>query len=225
MALLTKILNPITDALGITDSGAAGRAHEAMQQGQSSANAQLDADLMPTMSALSQVAQGRDLGTNLGLYETAVGDAQAKTGQAGNLALAQKDAGRSGNVRSYLNPMMDEMLARTSQAMQGGAGAALQSSATNKDISGAVANQAGNLWQQAFQNAMSDASTNLGVASNFGQSAAQGANLSTQLLEQQNKPIEDLLTLQNDRAMQRYAANTGMTQADMALQGQKQTIL
>ena len=35
--------------------------------------------------------------------------------------------------------------------------------------------------------------------------------------------MEDMLSLTNDRAMQKYAANTGMTQANMQLQGQRDT--
>jgi hypothetical protein len=81
------------------------------------------------------------------------------------------------------------------------------------------------LWQQAFQNALGDAQNNLNVSQNIGQSGAQTASLAGQQLTAENQPMEDLLTLQNDRAMQRYAANTGMTMSDMALQGQKRTLL
>ena len=146
--------------------------------------------------------------------------AQDKTGLAGDIALQQKDAGSSGNVQKYLNPMMDEMLAGTSQAMQGTAGSALQSSAANRDTSRAVAQQAGNLWNTAFGQALGDAQNNLGVAQNYGKGAMQGA-----VLDQTNKPMEDYLNLKNDLAMQRYAANTGMTQANMQLAGTPNTIL
>ena len=50
-------------------------------------------------------------------------------------------------------------------------------------------------------------------------------NMAGQQLTADNQPVQDLLNLQNDRAMQRYAANTGMTQADMQLAGQKHTLL
>jgi hypothetical protein len=53
----------------------------------------------------------------------------------------------------------------------------------------------------------------------------QGAALAGQELDQVNKPMEDYLNLKNDLAMQRYAANTGMTQANMQLAGTPNTIL
>jgi len=217
-------ISGVTDALGLTDSGAADRAHNAMVEGQKKANSQLDSDLAGSLNALATASQGRDLGTNLDAYDKTMTTAQKNTSKAGDIALGQQNAGIE-NVNDYMNPMMQQMLDRTMQTMQGGAGAALQSSATNKDISTAVANQAGNLWQQAFQNSLTDAQNNLNVATSLGQSAGQSANMAGQRLTADNQPVQDLLNLQNDRAMQRYAANTGMTQADMQLAGQKNTIL
>ena len=222
---LVDFINPITDALAITDSKAGQRASDAMKSGQSGADARLDSDLNNSLGALRRASAGRDFGQNLGDYEGRMGSAFGDTSRAGAIAQDQLNAGDSGNVENYLNPMMDQMLARTNQAMQGNAGASLQSSATNKNISSAVAQQAGNLWQQAFQNALGDAQNNLNVSQNIGQSGAQTASLAGQQLTAENQPMEDLLTLQNDRAMQRYAANTGMTMSDMALQGQKRTLL
>ena len=72
---------------------------------------------------------------------------------------------------------------------------------------------------------MADANNNLNVAKSIGQGGMQEATLAGQTLTANNQPMEDLLSLQNDRAMQRYAANTGMTQADITMQGQKQTLL
>lgn len=221
----TKVINKALDPLNlITDPESAQRAHDAMTEGQTKASGQLDADLAQSIAALSKASEGRDLGTNLDAYSKLMDAAQANTAQAGKIALGQKNAGIE-NVNDYMNPQMKQMLDRTMQTMQGGAGAALQSSATNKNISTAVANQAGNIWQQAFQNSLSDANNNLSVASSLGQSAGQSANMAGQQLDASNQPITDLLNLQNDRAMQRYAANTGMTQADMQLAGQKRTLL
>lgn len=225
MASLTSIINPITDALGITDSQASGRAHKAMTEGQARASQQLDADLASSFDALQKASMGRDFGQNLDQYNDAMSGAVGNTKVAEDISYGQQDAGNAGNVRNYLNPMMDEMLSRTGQVVQGGAGASLQSSATNKDMSNAVAQQAGNLWNQAFSNAMADANNNLNVAKSIGQGGMQEATLAGQALEANNQPMEDLLSLQNDRAMQRYAANTGMTQADITMQGQKQTLL
>jgi hypothetical protein len=222
---LTDIVNPITDTLGLTDSEAGKRASRAMKEGQARGNRQLAEDTSESFQKLSEAMSGRDFGTNLDQYGQTMSDAMGRTSTAGDIALAQKDAGRSENVYDYLNPMMDEMLARTNQTMQGNAGAALQSSATNKDISRAVSSQAGNLWQNAFSNAMADQSGNLNVASNYGKSGAQLGGLAGEQLAAQNQPMEDYLSLKNDLAMQKYAANTGMTMAQMQLEGQPQTIL
>lgn len=219
-----KAVNSVNDALGLTDTEAADRAHEAMEEGQKKADSKLDSDLAGSLNALATAAKGRDLGTNLTAYDKLMAGAQKNTSKAGNIALGQQNAGIK-NVNQHMNPQMQQMLDRTMQTMQGGAGAALQSSATNKDISTAVANQAGNIWQQAFQNSLNDAQNNLNVASSLGQSAGQSANMAGQQLTADNQPVQDLLNLQNDRAMQRYAANTGMTQVDMQLAGQKHTLL
>ena len=218
MASFTNFISPITDFFGLTDSQAGARANKAMHEGQTEANQQLDTDLAGTFDYLQDAMAGRTFDQNLG-------GAQDKTGLAGDIALGQKDAGSSGNVQKYLNPMMDEMLAGTSQAMQGTAGTALQSSAANRDTSRAVAQQAGNLWNTAFNQALGDAQNNLGVAQNYGKGAMQGAAIAGQELDQLNKPMEDYLNLKNDLAMQRYAANTGMTQANMAYTGTPNTIL
>lgn len=221
---LTEFANKALDPLGIlTDPENGQRAYAAMQEGQQQADTQLDSDLRGSLDALTKASQGRDLGSNLDAYGNTMSNAQRQTARAGDIAGKQLNAGQK--VDSYLNPQMQTMLERTMQTMQGGAGSALQSSAANKEISQAVANQAGNLWQQAFNNALSDAQNNLGVATNIGQSAGQSANLAGQQLTADNQPVTDLLNLQNDRAMQRYAANTGMTQANMQLQGQKRTLL
>lgn len=225
MASLTDIVNPITDALGITDSKSGQRAHNAMTQGQQQANQQLDSDLSGAFEALQRASAGRDFGQNLDKYGSQMGIAMGDTARAGAIAGDQLNAGGAANVRNYLNPMMDEMLARTNQAMQGNAGSALQSSATNKEIGSAVSQKAGDLWNTAFSQAMGDAQNNLNTAQTIGQTGSQTASLAGQQLAANNQPFEDLLSLQNDRAMQRYAANTGMTQADMALAGQKNTIL
>jgi hypothetical protein len=225
MASLTDIVNPITDALGITDSQSGKRAHNAMVQGQQQANQQLDSDLSGAFEALQRASAGRDFGQNLGTYDSQMDTAMGDTARAGAIAGDQLHAGGASNVRNYLNPMMDEMLARTNQAMQGNAGSALQSSATNKEIGSAVSQKAGDLWNTAFNQAMGDAQNNLNTAQTIGQTGSQTASLAGQQLAANNQPFEDLLSLQNDRAMQRYAANTGTTQADMTLAGQKNTIL
>ena len=201
------------------------RATAASHAGQQNANTQLDADTAQQFGMLNDAMTGRSLGQNLGAYNTSMDAAQGKTNQAGDLAWQQQNAGSADNVQSYMNPQMEMMLNQTLQKVQGGAGSALQSSAATKAGANAVATKAGDLWQQAFNNAMGDAQNNLNVATNYGQSAAQNANLAGQTLAANNQPAEDYLSLKNDLAMQRYAGNIGLTQTDATNAAKDQSIL
>ena len=201
------------------------RATAAAHAGQDNANAQLDADTAQQFGMLSDAMAGRSLGQNLDAYNTSMDAAQGKTNQAGDLAWQQQNAGSADNVQKHLNPQMDMILSNTMQKMQGGAGSALQSSAATKATANTVAQKAGDLWQQAYNNAMGDAQNNLNVATNYGQSAAQNANLAGQTLAANNQPAEDYLSLKNDVAMQRYAGNIGLTQMDAANAAKDQSIL
>lgn len=201
------------------------RATAAAHAGQQNANAQLDADTAQQFGMLSDAMAGRSMGQNLDAYNTSMDAAQGKTNQAGDLAWQQQNAGSADNVQKHLNPQMDMILSNTMQKMQGGAGSALQSSAATKATANTVAQKAGDLWQQAYNNAMGDAQNNLNVATNYGQSAAQNANLAGQTLAANNQPAEDYLSLKNDVAMQRYAGNIGLTQMDAANAAKDQSLL
>lgn len=217
-------LGQLGGALGITDPDKGKRSIDAMTSGQENANKQLDADTAAQFGMLEQAGVGRSLGQNLDAYDTSMGTAQDMTQRAGNIALGQQDAGSASDVFGNLNPMMDEMLSRTKQQMQGTAGDALQSSATSRGTAQAVAGKAGDLWQQAFQNTMNRAQNNLNVASNYGQAAGQTANLAGNQLNADNAPMEDWLNLKNDIAMQRYAGNVGLTEAQGAAAGADQSL-
>lgn len=213
------LLGQLGGMLGITDPDKGKRSMGAMASGQEDANRQLDADTAAQLGMLEQAGVGRSLGQNLDAYDTSMGTAQDMTQRAGGIALGQENAGSASDVFGNLNPMMDEMLSRTKQQMQGTAGDALQSSATSRGTAQAVAGKAGDLWQQAFQNTMDRAQNNLNVASNYGQAAGQTANLAGTQLNADNAPMEDWLNLKNDVAMQRYAGNVGLTEAQGAAAG------
>lgn len=219
------LLGQLGGMLGITDPDKGKRSMGAMASGQEDANQQLDADTAAQLGMLEQAGVGRSLGQNLDAYDTSMGTAQDMTQRAGGIALGQEDAGSTSDVFGNLNPMMDEMLSRTKQQMQGTAGDALQSSATSRGTAQAVAGKAGDLWQQAFQNTMNRAQNNLNVASNYGQAAGQTANLAGTQLNADNAPMEDWLNLKNDVAMQRYAGNVGLTEAQGAAAGADKSLL
>ena len=72
---------------------------------------------------------------------------------------------------------------------------------------------------------MNRAQNNLNVASNYGQAAGQTANLAGTQLNADNAPMEDWLNLKNDVAMQRYAGNVGLTEAQGAAAGADKSLL
>ena len=215
----------VTDMIGLTDSEAPDRAQQAAEEGMSSANAQLDADLQPGMGALDTAQYGRSLGHNLDVYGQQMQGAMDQTRQAGDLSLDEMDAGNAGNVRSYMNPMMDEVLAKTNQAVQGNAGSALQSSATARNTADAVSGKAADFWNTAYDQAMKNSQNNQQAISNFGRSAAQAGTLAQQNLDAQNQPALDWINLNNDRAMTRYGGNVGLAQSATEAAGQSRAII
>jgi hypothetical protein len=223
---VTGFTQGLTDALGITDSAAPQRALDAAESGMKNANSQLYLDMQPQLDKLwGAVADGRGLDQNLNRFDYAMNGAMGQTWQAGQNALNEMNKGDSGNVQNYLNPKMDTMLQNTMQTMQGGAGSALQSSATNRNVANAVASQAGQMWDTAFNQALGDSTHNLQANQQFGQSANQQAGLAQSQLQADNDPIMNWINLNNDLAMQKYAGNTGTTQAATQAAGQSRAIL
>ena len=219
------LLGNLGGTLGIIDPNKGNRSLAAMTEGQATANNQLDTDTTEQFGMLSDAMTGRSMGANLNAFDQSVANAQNETNRAGALAEQQANAGRSDNVQSYMNPQMEMMLNQTLQKVQGGAGSALQSSAATKAGANAVAMRAGDLWQQAFNNAMGDSQNNLNVANRVQGNAMQNASLAEMQLQADNAPAEDYLQLANDRAMQRYAGNIALTQAQAQNAGRDQSLL
>lgn len=223
---MAKWYQKLTDAIGITDTQAPERAANAAKSGMASANAQLYQDMQPQLAQLWEAASnGRNLDQNLNRFDYSMNGAMDTTKLAGQNALGEMDAGSADNVQNYLNPKMDTMLQNTMQTVQGGAGSALQSSATNRNIANAVASQAGQMWDTAFNQALGDSSHNLQANQQFGQSANQQAGLAQDLLQADNDPIMNWINLNNDLAQQKYSGNIGTTQAATQAAGQSRAFL
>lgn len=222
---VTGFMGGLTDALGITDSQAPQRAVDAAKSGMSSANTQLYKDMKPQLDQLWGATNGRGLDVNLDRFDNTMGEAMGSTTQAGRNALGEMNAGSADNVQGYLNPKMDTMLQNTMQTVQGGAGSALQSSATNRNVANAVASQAGQMWDTAFNQALGDSSHNLQANQQFGQSANQQAGLAQSQLQADNDPIMNWINLNNDLAQQKYSGNIGTAQAATQAAGQSRAIL
>ena len=216
----------LTDALGITDSKAPQRAANAAREGMDAANLQLDWDLQGTNDMLNNaIGNGRSLDQTLNNYDYTMGNAMAGTQKAGQNALGEMDAGSAGNVQNYLNPKMDEMLRGTAQAVAGRSGSTLQSSAANRNIADTVSNQAGQMWDTAFNQALGDSSHNLQANNQFGQTNQQLAGMAGQQYQVDSDPVMNWMNMNNDRAMARYGANTGITQANVQAAGTPNTWL
>ena len=223
---VSGLVGGVTDAFGITDTKAPQRAVDAAKSGMTNANNQLYLDMQPQLDQLWDAASnGRSIDQNLNKYDYAMNGAMQQTQQAGQNALGEMNAGSADNVQNYLNPKMDTMLQNTMQTMQGGAGSALQSSATNRNIANSVASQAGQMWDTAFNQALGDSSHNLQANQQYGQSASQQAGLAGNQLQADNDPIMNWINLNNGLAQQKYAGNIGLTQAETQAAGQSRAIL
>lgn len=223
---ISGLVGGVTDAFGITDLQAPQRAVDAAKSGVQNANSQLYLDMQPQLDQLwGAVANGRGLDQNLSKFDYTMNGALDQTQKAGQNAHDEMNAGSADNVQGYLNPKMDTMLQNTMQTMQGGAGSALQSSATNRNVANAVSSQAGQMWDTAFNQALGDSSHNLQANQQYGQSANQQAGLAQGQLQADNDPIMNWMNLNNGLAQQKYSGNIGLTQAATQAAGQSRAIL
>lgn len=186
-----------TDMLGITDTGAAKRGYDAMSKGASAASSELDRNMDPVFGMYKSAMDGRDMGDVLNTY---------RGGMNGEL-----NAGSSENVQQYLNPMYSRALQNTANNVMAGAGSSLQSSAANANVANAVSNASTQMWQNAFQDAMSDSKNNQGIYGNVAQS-----DLS---------PSMNWAQLQSDMASTKYQKSMDLANAAGQVAGQNQSWL
>lgn len=125
-----SMMNPFGDS--VFDTGQGRRATNAINTGVDKISSTLD-------DALSTALPDGWGSTQLNAYNTGT--------NANTAALLDPNS-----ASAWLNPQMDLMLNKAGQAVQGGAGAGLQSSAANNAISDRVGGMAGEMWQQALNN-------------------------------------------------------------------------
>ena len=211
----------------IHDSETGERAQSAWNEGANAADAQLTSDLQPYQDELSAAkSNGRDMNTLLNNYDsgiTGIRNSESAT-DVQNQAQAN-NAMSAGNIQSFMNPYVNSQMKNASQAVAGGAGSALQSSATNQDMYNAAANTYGNAYKQATtdanQNLENQTSANRFSMNNNQQ---QGTQLNNQL-NWDISPEQQWLDLGTDTATQRY--NQKMTGANVNAQvaGQSRSLL
>lgn len=196
MANALSWLGTLTDVLGITDTQAGQRGYDTLKELADKSDAQLSSDMQPVYDMYQQASQGRDLNTVLNQYDSRMNNAY--------------DAGSADNVQNYLNPMYGRAMRNAADQSLAGAGASLQSSAADAAVANAVGNQSTQMWNQAFQQALSDSQNNQNVANNQ--------------LKADSMPALNWAQLTADTASTRYNKNMDLANAGAATVGQSRGI-
>lgn len=189
---ISKFWSGVTDWFGLTDTGAAQRGYDAMEEDANAANTKLDQQMQPVIDMYGNAMQGRDMGDILDTYQ--------------NQMMGTENAAGADNVQNFLNPQYGRAISNATNQALAGAGSSLQSSAANAAVGSAVGNQVSNMWQQAFQNAMADASNKQSVYDSTMQS-----NL---------MPSLNWAQLTSDLAGTQYTKNMDLAQAKGQTEGQ-----
>lgn len=187
-------LGTLTDALGITDTGAGQRGLNTLKEQAQKADDRLTADMAPVNQMYQDAMDGRSLGEVLDRYDA-------------NMA-GEQNAGDWSNVQNYLNPMYGRAMRNAADQALGGAGASMQSSAANAAVANAVGNQSTNMWNTAFQQALQDSQNN--------------QNIYNSTMKADMMPAMNWMQLNADTASTRYNANMDLANASAATAGRSQ---
>ena len=122
----------------------------------------------------------------------------------------EKNAGGWQNIQEYLNPMYGRAMRNAADQALGGAGASMQSSAANAAVANAVGDQSTSMWNQAFQQALTDSQNNQSVYNNT--------------MKADMMPAMNWMQLNADTAGARYDANMDLANASAATAGRSQGI-
>lgn len=217
----------LTDAAGLTDTKAAGRAASSYNSGINAADKQLHSDLEPLYNTyLGEINNGRSLGEGLDKFDSRVNQANADIGATYNDTQdAANKAMTSSNIQGFMNPYAEYKANAAADAVAGNAGGSLQSSAATQGMYDAAAKSYANDWNSAANTAQNDynntLSANNQALSGIGQQTANyGNQLSADLTPFQQ--YQDLLT---SEASQKYAGNVAATQAISEAEGENKSWL
>ena len=208
------------------DSETGERAQSAWKSGTDTANSQLESDLAPYKSELESAKSGRDIGTLLNNFDSGMsGIHNNETNiDATNQAQAN-NAMTAGNIQSFMNPYVNSQMKAASQSVAGGAGSALQSSATNQDMYNAAADTYGNAYNQAVKNANENFENQTGANKfSMNNNQQQATQLNNQL-SWDIKPEQEWLDLGTDVASQRYNQNMTGANVNAQVAGQSRALL
>ena len=189
-------LSPFTDAIGLTDSTAGQRGLDTLKQQMQEAQGQLSRDMSGVNQMYQQAMTGRDLGSVIDKY-SGILDSTA-------------NAGSADNVSKYMSPYAQQAYDAAANQALAGAGGSLQSSGANMAVATAVGNQAADMWQRAFQDALADATGTRQTYQNM-------ANL-------EMMPSLNWAQLTSDLAGTKYTAGTDIANAAAKTAGTPNTI-
>lgn len=190
-----SVIKGATDALGLTDTKAGERGFNAMQAGANTASQTLQNEMAPVLGMYQDAMAGRDMNTVLSNYGTQM--------------MGTEQAASPENVQNFVNPMYGQALAGAAEQALGGAGSSLQSSAANSAVAQNVGNQATAMWNQALEQALSDAQNKQGI---------YGKTLQASLM-----PSEQWGQLTSDLAGTKYTKGMDVAQAGGQVAGQDQS--
>lgn len=142
---IDNVVSGATDMLGLTDTGAGQRGLDAMEGRSSDAVTRLNAAMQPVNAMYTQAMDGRNMGDVINTATQDLADTK-------NL-----------DVNAWMNPLSSTVLNSAANQALAGAGSSLQSSGANNAVTNAVGNQQAQLWQQAFDEALADATNKQNV--------------------------------------------------------------
>lgn len=142
---IDNVVSGATDMLGLTDTGAGQRGLDAMEGRSNDAVTRLNAAMQPVNAMYTQAMDGRNMGDVINTATQDLADTK-------NL-----------DVNAWMNPLSSTVLNSAANQALAGAGSSLQSSGANNAVTNAVGNQQAQLWQQAFDEALADATNKQNV--------------------------------------------------------------
>lgn len=183
------------DTLGITDSQAQQRGLDTLNEQMGTATTGLDASMSPIFKMYSDAMKDRQMGDVLSDYEQNM--------------MGTENAASPDNVSNFMNPMYGRAMSNATNAALAGAGNSALSTAGNNAVAKGVADTTQSMWQQAFNNALSDAQNKQGIYGNVTQANLTPSNSWAQLLSDVSGAKYDAQTAQASAASQVAGQNRG----------------
>lgn len=190
-----KRIGQVTDMFGITDSGAQQRGLDTLNEQMASAQTGLDTSMQPIFDQYQKAMTGRDLGSVLNKYQSQM--------------MGTEKAGSEANVEQFMNPMYGRAVSNAANQALAGAGSSALSTAGQNAVATGVGNTTANMWQQAFNDAMADASNKQGVYDNVMNANVMPTTSWAQLLSDVTGAKYDAATAQANAAAQTAGQNRG----------------